>query len=41
MCEFIRDFENSKLLKRKIDKLAEDEQPELEMLEEQPLVASK
>jgi hypothetical protein len=41
MCEFIGDFENSKLLKRKIDKLAEDERPELEMLEEQPLVASK
>jgi hypothetical protein len=40
MCEFIGDFENSKLLKRKIDKLAEDEQPEFEMLE-QPLVASK
>jgi hypothetical protein len=40
MCEFIGDFENSKL-KRKMDKLAEDEQPEIEILEEQPLVASK
>jgi hypothetical protein len=41
MCEFIGDFENSKLFKRKMDKLAEDEQPEIEILEEQPLVASK
>jgi hypothetical protein len=41
MCEFIGDFENSKLLKRKMDKLAKDEQPEIEFLEEQPLVASK
>jgi hypothetical protein len=41
MCEFIGDFENSKLLKRKMDKLAEDVQPEIEILEEQPLVVSK
>jgi hypothetical protein len=41
MCEFIGDFENGKLVKRKMDKLAEDEQPEIEILEEQPLVASK
>jgi hypothetical protein len=45
MCEFISDYEYSKLFKRKIDKLAEEEeevqQPELEKVEEQPLVASK
>ena len=43
MCEFISDYEYSKLFKRRIDKLAEDEeeQPELEKAEEQPLVASK
>jgi hypothetical protein len=43
MCEFISDYEYSKLFKRKMDKLAEqeEEQPELEKVEEQPLVASK
>jgi hypothetical protein len=45
MCEFISDYEYSKLFKRRIDKLAEEEeevqQPELEKVEEQPLVASK
>ena len=43
MCEFISDYESSKLFKRRIDKLAEEEeeQPELEKAEEQPLVASK
>jgi hypothetical protein len=43
MCEFISDYEYSKLFKRRIDKLAEEEeeQPELEKAEEQPLVASK
>ena len=44
MCEFISDYEYSKLFKR-MDKLAEEEdeeqQPELEKVEEQPLVASK
>ena len=43
MCEFISDYEYSKLFKRKMDKLAEqeEEQPELEKVEEQPFVASK
>lgn len=45
MCEFISDYEYSKLFKRRMDKLAEEEdeeqQPELEKVEEQPLVASK
>jgi hypothetical protein len=41
MCEFISDYEYNKLFKRKIDKLVEEEeqQPELEKVEEQPLVA--
>ena len=46
MCEFISDYEYSRLFKRRMDKLAEEEeeeeqQPELEKVEEQPLVASK
>lgn len=45
MCEFISDYEYSKLLMRRMDKLAEEEdeeqQPELEKVEEQPLVVSK
>jgi hypothetical protein len=41
MCEFIGSYEDSKLLKRRMDKLAEEEEPELEKVEEQPLVASK
>ena len=43
MCEFVSDYEYSKLFKRRMDKLAEqeEEQPELEKVEEQRLVASK
>jgi hypothetical protein len=42
MCEFISDYEDSKLLKRRMNKLAEEEELiELEKVEEQPLVASK
>jgi hypothetical protein len=42
MCEFISDYEYNKLFKRKMEKLAEqEEQPELEKAEEQPLVTSK
>jgi hypothetical protein len=43
MCEFISDYEYSKLFKRRMDKIAEqeEEQVELEKVEEQPLVASK
>jgi hypothetical protein len=43
MCEFIVGYEDSKLFKRSMDKLAdeEEEEPELEKVEEQPLVASK
>jgi hypothetical protein len=40
MCEFISDYENSKLIKRRMDKLPEEEELELEKVEEQPLVAS-
>jgi hypothetical protein len=40
MCEFIGSYEDSKLIKKRMDKLAE-EVPELEKVEEQPLVASK
>jgi hypothetical protein len=38
MCEFIGSYEDSKL-KRKMDKLAKEEEPKLEKVEEQPLVA--
>ena len=42
MCEFIENYEDSKILKRRMNKLAEEEeQPELEKVEEQPLVTSK
>ena len=41
MCEFIGNYEDSKLLKRRMNKLAEEEEPELEKVQEQPLVASK
>ena len=42
MCEFIAGYEDSKLLKRRINKIAEEEEePELEKVEEQPLEASK
>jgi hypothetical protein len=41
MCEFIAGYEDSKLLKRRMNKLAkEEEQPELEKPEEQPLLTS-
>lgn len=39
MCEFIGSYEDSKLLKRKMDKLAKEEEPKLKKVEEQPLVA--
>ena len=43
MCEFITGYEDSKLLKRRINKLAEEEEeePEIEKPEEQPLMVSK
>lgn len=42
MCEFIAGYEDSKLFKRTMNKLAgEEEEPELEKPEEQPLLASK
>jgi hypothetical protein len=41
MCEFISGYEDSKLLRRRMNKLAEEEEPELEKVEEQPLLASK
>ena len=40
MCEFISDYEYSELIKRRMNKLPEEEEPELEKAEEQPLVAS-
>jgi hypothetical protein len=39
MCEFIGSYEDSKLLKRKMDKLAKEEEPKYEKVEKQPLVA--
>ena len=42
MCEFIASYEDSKLLKRRMNKVAEEEEePELEKVEEQLLVTSK
>jgi hypothetical protein len=43
MCEFIAGYEDSKLLKRRMNKLAEEEEeePELEKPEEHPLLTSK
>ncbi len=40
MCEFISDYEYSELIKRRMNKLPEEEEElELEKVEEQPLVA--
>ena len=39
MCEFISDYEYSELIKRRMNKLPEEEELELEKVEEQPLVA--
>jgi hypothetical protein len=44
MCEFISGYEYNKFFMRRMDKLTEEEeeqQPELEKVEEQPLAASK
>jgi hypothetical protein len=42
MCEFITGYEDSKLLKRRMNKLAEEEEePEIEKPEEQHLMVSK
>jgi hypothetical protein len=40
MCEFISDYEYSELIKRRMNKVPEEEELELEKVEEQPLVAS-
>jgi hypothetical protein len=42
MCEFISEYEDSKLFKRRTNKLLEEDELELEKVkaEEQPLVAS-
>jgi hypothetical protein len=40
MCEFISDYEYSEFIKRRMNKLPEEEELELEKVEEQPLVAS-
>jgi hypothetical protein len=40
MCEFIAGYEDSKLLTRRMNKLAEEQEPELKP-EEQPLLTSK
>ncbi|HZA69170.1 MAG TPA: hypothetical protein VE548_05665 [Nitrososphaeraceae archaeon] len=41
MCEFISDYEDSKIFKRRMNKLSEEEEPELKNVEEQSLVVSK
>ena len=41
MCEFISCYEDSKLFKRRMIKLDEEEELELEKVEEQPIMASK
>jgi hypothetical protein len=44
MCEFVSDYKYSKLSKRRMNRLPEEEEeqkPELEKVKEQPLVASK
>jgi hypothetical protein len=42
MCDFIASYEDSKLFKRRMNKVAEEEEePELEKVEEQLLVTSK
>jgi hypothetical protein len=42
MCEFIAGYEDGKLLKRRMNKLAEEEEElELEKPEEQPLLTSR
>ena len=43
MCDFIASYEDSKLLKRRMNKVAEEEEEELELekVEEQLLVTSK
>jgi hypothetical protein len=41
MCEFISEYEDSRLFKRRMNKLPEEEEePELEKAEEQPLMTS-
>jgi hypothetical protein len=40
MCEFISDSEYIELIKRRMNKLPEEEELELEKVQEQPLVAS-
>ena len=40
MCQFISEYEDSKLSKKRTNKLLEEEEPELEKVEEKPLVAS-
>jgi hypothetical protein len=42
MCEFLAGYKDSKLFKRRMNKLSgEKEEPELEKPKEQPLLASK
>jgi hypothetical protein len=40
MCEFISEYEDIKLFKRRTNELLEEEESELEKVEEQPLVTS-
>jgi hypothetical protein len=41
MCEFIASSEDSKLLKRRMNNVAEEEEAKLEKIDEQPLMTSK
>jgi hypothetical protein len=40
MCEVISEYEDNKLFKKRTNKLLEEEEPELEKVKEQLLVAS-
>ena len=40
MCEFISDYEDNKIFKRRMNKLPEEEEPKLKKTEEQPLAIS-
>jgi hypothetical protein len=41
MCEFIASYEDGKLLKRRMNKLAEEAEPKLKKVDEQPSMTSK
>jgi hypothetical protein len=41
MCEFTASYKDSKLLKRRMNKVAEGEEPKLEKVDERPFMTSK